>query len=540
MGVGTEGEAMTSWDREFDVVVVGFGGAGSAAALEARSEGADVLVIDRFAGGGATARSGGVVYAGGGSTLQREAGYADNPGEMCNYLRLEVGDAVDEATLRCFCEQSLAQLHWLEGLGVPFPPSAVAPRKTSYPEDTSTLYFSGNELAAPYRQSARPAPRGHRTAGTGNTGHVLFEHLRAATVASGVEIREYCQARRLITGARGEVEGVEVLGFDAPRFWRRLHVLLFELGSWGGLFSRSLVAFCRRHIAALEERYGRTSRIRARGGVILCAGGFAFNAELMNEHAGWFRRARLLGTLGDDGSGIALGQSVGAAVGEMSNCSAWRFINPPVAFTQGVLVDQSGERICNEEYYGGTLGQRMATRDGGRGFLIIDADLWNKARAEVREGEMVHFQRISALMNLYLNRKKAGSLAELGVRCGMPAAALETTLEKYNADARQGGSDLAGKSAELLQPLRTPPFYAIDCSLDSALFPAPCITLGGLCVEGRTGRVLCTDGSPIEGLYAAGRNAVGVSSRSYMSGLAIADCFFSGRNAGRNAARSLR
>ncbi len=95
-----------------------------------------------------------------------------------------------------------------------------------------------------------------------------------------------------------------------------------------------------------------------------------------------------------------------------------------------------------------------------------------------------------------------------------------------------------GKSAELLQPLSTPPFYAIDCSLDSAIFPAPCMTLGGLRVEGATGRVLRTDGSAIEGLYAAGRNAVGVSSRSYMSGLSIADCFFSGRNAGRHAARS--
>jgi 3-oxo-5alpha-steroid 4-dehydrogenase len=530
---------MTSWDREFDVVVVGFGGAGSAAALEARSEGADVVVIDRFAGGGATARSGGVVYAGGGSIPQRQAGYADDAEQMFNYLRLEVRDAVDEAILRSFCEQSLAQLHWLEGLGVPFPPSRVAPRKTSYPENACTLYFSGNEMAAPYRQSARPAPRGHRVAGEGHTGSVLFGHLRSATVASGAEIRRYCQARRLISGPQGEVEGVEILEFDAPRFSRRLHDLLFELGSWGALLSRTLVPFSQRRIAALEERYGRTSRIRARGGVILCAGGFAFNAELMNQHAGWFRRTRPLGTLGDDGSGIALGQSVGAAVGEMSNCSAWRFINPPPAFTQGVLVDRSGERICNEEYYGGTLGQRMAARDGGRGFLIIDADLWNKARAEVREGGMVHFQRISALMNLYLNRKKAGSLAKLGARCGMPPAALETTLEKYNADARQGGSDLLGKSAELLQPLRTPPFYAIDCSLGSALFPAPCITLGGLRVEGGTGRVLRADGSLIEGLYAAGRNAVGVSSRSYMSGLAIADCFFSGRNAGRHAARSL-
>ncbi len=531
---------MTCWEMEFDVVVVGFGGAGSAAALEARREGADVLVIDRFAGGGSTARSGGVVYAGGGSTAQKQAGYADDAEQMLDYLRLEVRDAVDEAVLRSFCEKSLAQLHWLEELGAPFPPSEVAPSKTSYPEDACTLYFSGNELAAPFRQSAHPAPRGHRVAGKGRTGSVLFRHLRAATVASGAEIRTYCRALRLISGKQGGVEGVEILSFDAPRFWRLWHTLLFELGSQGALFSRSLAPFCQRRIAALEERYGRTSHIRARGGVVLCAGGFAFNAESMREHTGWYRLGRPLGTLGDDGSGIALGQSVGGAVGEMSSCSAWRFINPPAAFTRGILVDQSGERICNEEFYGGTLGQRIAARDGGRGFLILDADSWSKARAEVRERSMLGFQRVSARINLHLNRKKAGSLRELGARCGMPPGELEASVEKYNTDTRERGYDLLGKSAEMLQPLHTPPFYAIDCSLDSALFPAPCITLGGLRVEGETGRVLRADGSTIDGLYAAGRNAVGVSSRSYLSGLSLADCFFSGRNAGRNAARSVR
>jgi len=540
MGFESETETMTSWDREVDVVIVGFGGAGSAAALEARSEGADVLVIDRFAGGGATARSGGVVYAGGGTIPQRQAGYADDAEQMFNYLRLEVRDAVDEPTLRSFCEQSLDQLHWLEGLGVPFPASEVAPHKTSYPENACTLYFSGNELAAPFSQNARPAPRGHRAAGEGNTGSVLFQHLCEATRASGAEIRRTCQARRLICGSQGEVAGVEILEFDPPRLWRGLHSLLFELGSWGAILSPALVPFCQRRLASLEQRYGRTSRIRARGGVVLCAGGFGFNAEMMKQHTGWFRLARPLGTLGDDGSGIALGQSVGGAVGEMSSCSAWRFINPPAAFTRGILVDQSGERICSEEYYGGTLGQRLATRDGGRGFLIIDAEQWSMARAEVREGSMIGFQTVTALINLYLNRKKAGSLDELGARCGMPPGALATTVEKYNSDAREGGSDLLGKSAELVQPLHTAPFYAIDCSFDSALFPTPCMTLGGLRVEGASGRVLRADGSTIAGLYAAGRNAVGVSSRAYMSGLSIADCFFSGRNAGRHAARSAR
>jgi glutamate dehydrogenase/leucine dehydrogenase len=67
-----------SWDQEADVVVVGFGGAGACAALEAKAQGARVLVLDRFHGGGATAISGGVFYAGGGTHIQREAGVDDD------------------------------------------------------------------------------------------------------------------------------------------------------------------------------------------------------------------------------------------------------------------------------------------------------------------------------------------------------------------------------------------------------------------------------------------------------------------------------
>ena len=55
------------WDIEADVVVVGFGAAGACAALEAAARGCDVVLLDRFSGGGATALSGGVIYAGGGT-----------------------------------------------------------------------------------------------------------------------------------------------------------------------------------------------------------------------------------------------------------------------------------------------------------------------------------------------------------------------------------------------------------------------------------------------------------------------------------------
>jgi 3-oxo-5alpha-steroid 4-dehydrogenase len=61
------------------------------------------------------------------------------------------------------------------------------------------------------------------------------------------------------------------------------------------------------------------------------------------------------------------------------------------------------------------------------------------------------------------------------------------------------------------------------------------LTLGGLVVAEDTGQVRRADGTTVAGLYAAGRSAVGLCSRSYVSGLSLADCVFSGRRAGRHA-----
>ena len=69
-------------DVTADVIVVGYGAAGVCAALEARARGADVLAIDRFNGGGATQVSGGIIYAGGGTWVQREAG-VDDTADAC-------------------------------------------------------------------------------------------------------------------------------------------------------------------------------------------------------------------------------------------------------------------------------------------------------------------------------------------------------------------------------------------------------------------------------------------------------------------------
>lgn len=81
------------------VLVAGWGAAGACTALEAKSHGLDVIVADRFMGGGASAKSGGVVYAGGGTAQQADAGVNDSPEAMYEYLRHETCGVISDDTL---------------------------------------------------------------------------------------------------------------------------------------------------------------------------------------------------------------------------------------------------------------------------------------------------------------------------------------------------------------------------------------------------------------------------------------------------------
>jgi 3-oxo-5alpha-steroid 4-dehydrogenase len=180
------GATLRPWDEEVDVVVVGLGGAGACAAIEATAQGASVVVVERFKGGGATALSGGIVYLGGGTDLQKRAGYDDTAEEMFKYLSLETRDAVSAEILRAFCDASVGNFEWLRAMGMPLPATGKV-AKASYPLPECTLYYSGNELSPPYSGVARPAPRGHRVLGKGMTGKVLFKHLREAAESGGAD-----------------------------------------------------------------------------------------------------------------------------------------------------------------------------------------------------------------------------------------------------------------------------------------------------------------------------------------------------------------
>ena len=525
------------WDDECDVLVVGFGAAGAAAAIEAANAGASVMVSDRFDGGGASAKSGGVVYCGGGTRHQKAAGYNDTPAAMFDYLRKEVSDAVSPDTLRDFCDHSVEMLEWLEAQGVEFD-SAVPPRKTSYPADGYYLYFSGNEAVKEYAGSAPPAPRGHRVKGSGLSGANLFGALRKSVGASGARVLTQTTARRLIVDGDGAVVGVELWQISPGSREARRHKLLNRWVERTSYASAGVSDAFRRRALAVELGGAKPLRIRTRRGVVLSTGGFIYNREMLARHAPKYLRNFRLGTSGCDGSGIRLGQSVGAECAHLGRVSAWRFINPPLAWARGMIVDASGQRFCNEEVYGAKLGHEMCEHHGGNAWLVIDSAIRRDAVREALFGGLWGFQSVPAIVLTFAGAKRGRSIDDLARRMKADPATLRASLESYNR-AAANGDDPLGKSRDLLRALDAAPLYALDISVDKQVFPCPAITLGGLVVDEATGCVKRADGAAIAGLYAAGRAAVGIASNNYVSGLAIADCIWSGRRAGRSATANL-
>jgi 3-oxo-5alpha-steroid 4-dehydrogenase len=523
-----------TWDLEADVVVVGFGAAGACAALEAAAAGRQVILLDRFCGGGATALSGGIVYAGGGTIPQLQAGVQDTPEAMFAYLETEVRDAVTPDTLRDFCTGSAEMLAWLSRQGVPFDGS-LCPDKTSYPSNRHFLYHSGSERS--FAQIAAPAPRGHRAVGRGTSGRVLFARLAAAVRSAGVIVVTQTRAERIMQGESGQVTGVECLSMrGAPAWSRAAHRLLHKLGKKPFLYAGSLGRRMHSPVAYLESRYAGPLRVRARNGVIIAAGGFVANRALLREHAPAYRGGLALGTVADDGSGMRLGVAAGGATKFLERVSCWRFITPPPAFLGGIIVDRSGQRICDESLYGAAIGEAIVQRHDRRAWLLLDKTATSSAWRQLRDG-WHWFQLLAAVYLLTRARVRGPTVAKVAAKAGVDPGGLAATLAAYNAAATTGEPDPAGKPADVVAVLDRPPFSLIDLSVrPRAAYPAPLLTLGGLIVAEDTGQVRRADGTGIEGLYAAGRSAVGLCSRSYVSGLSLADCVYSGRRAGRNAA----
>ncbi len=465
---------LARFDMETDVLVVGLGAAGAAAALEAARCGAETLVLERASGGGGTsAMSGGVVYLGGGTPIQQACGFEDTPDAMYRYLADSCGASPDLAKIRLYCDESVAHYHWLAEQGVPFKPSFYHGCSGEPPTDDG-LVWSGSERAHPFAERAQAAPRGHVPQGPDAVGHLLMRQLVAALDASPARVQPDTRCTALVLEPDGSCVG------------------------------------------ALAQRFGEPLAIRARRAVILTTGGFIQNDEMLARHMPRVRECKFrVGAEGDDGSGIRLGMAAGAAVLHMDAASISLPATQPWGLKRGILVNAQGQRFINEDAYYGRLGEWALLHQEGRAWLVVDDEVFEKPDyprevAAVGEGP-----------------------ADLERELGLPPGSLETTLALYNRHAAQGRDPVFHKGPDYLKPLDRGPYGAFDCTTAGSLYAA--FTLGGLHTS-TNGELLSPEGERIPGLYGAGRTTSGLAVGGYSSGLSLGDGTFFGRRAGRAAA----
>jgi 3-oxo-5alpha-steroid 4-dehydrogenase len=464
-------EAIESWDFEADVVIAGYGIAGAAAAVEAASVGADVLVVERTGGwGGAAAMAGGFIYLGGGTGIQKACGFDDSVDNMAAFLNVAMGPGADQKRIADYCAGSVDHFAWLVRCGVPFKPVFWGEPGWEPPGDEG-LMFTGGENAFPFNTIAKPAPRGHipqmanKRAGEASAGYMLMKPLVDTATTLGVQAVYDVHASSLIVQSDGRVAGL------------------------------------------VARQYGKPLAIRARRGVVLASGSFAYNDAMLAQYA-----PRLVGRPAasieqHDGQAIRMAQALGADLAHM-DATEVAFLIDPQQTVRGILVNS------------GRIGQLTLYHQDDTAYLIIDGDAQEEAMAATSATPFL--KRAAAWI--------CETVAELEAEIGLPAGSLQATVSAYNDAAARGEDPLLHKKPEWLKPIGTP-VGAIDLRGSCAGF-----TLGGLQTT-LDAEVLHVSGEPIPGLYAAGRCTAGVAAWGYASGISLGDGSFYGRRAGHAAAK---
>ncbi|WP_371682658.1 FAD-binding protein [Aeromicrobium sp. A1-2] len=470
---------VASWSDEVDVLVIGAGMAGVAAAIDAARAGARVLVVDR---GGrlscTSAMAGGHFYLGGGTPVQQAAGFDDTPAEMAKYLEAVSPDC-DPLKIRAYSEGSVEHFEWLESLGFEFERSYY-PHKAVVQPGTEGVMFTGNEKVWPFKDIAAPAPRGHKPPVVGDLGGASFVLDLALKVLDelGVEVRYDTGATALVA------DGGDVVG-----------------AAW--------------------KRFDEIGAIRA-SAVVIAAGGFVMNNEMVHTFAPALEtlldRGMALGNTYDDGLGIRLGESVGGVADHMDGAFLTGPFYPPEELVSGICVNNRGERFVAEDSYHSRTTAFVLDQDDQQAWLVLDS----AHMAEPAYG-------LQPLVDGW------ETIAEMEAGLGVPEGSLARTLQTYNAAAQSGDDPAFHKSAEYVVPLDQPPYGAYDLRPGSCFYAG--FTCGGLRVD-HDGRVLRTDGSAVQGVYAAGACAsnISVDGRGYASGIQLGEASFFGRRAGRHAA----
>lgn len=537
-----------------DVLVIGSGAGGLAAAVTAAYHGLRVVVVEKAeVCGGATAWSGGWAWTPG-NPLAKADGVDEDREQFRTYLRHRLGKRYDAARVDAFLEAVPHMVGFFEGkTALQFTPGAkirdiygktpgagtghrsVGPapinarrlskrvQKLLRGQLYETSFLGMGIMAGPdltkFLSASQGSPAGLVHAAWRVSRHMLdlVTHRRGMQLVNGTAL-----VGRLLQSA-------EDLGVDI-----RVSTPAVRLLSEGGRVTGAVVR-------GTEGEY----EIRAARGVVLAAGGFPNDVERRRALFPKTPTGREHWTLAPkeaNGDGITLGESVGAQfVTDVESPAAWcpvslvPYANGRVGTFPHIMdrakpgsigVRRDGKRFVNEAngYYDYVSALVAATPEGEA------VESWQVADSRfVRKYPLGMAKPLPVPLFPYLRSgylKRGRTLEELAAKCGIDPAGLRETVARFNENARRGvdpefergetefnryGGDPKVGPNPSLAPIEKGPFYAVK------VVPGSFGTFAGLAADGRA-RVLRTDGSAIPGLFVAGNDQASIMGGFYPAG----------------------
>lgn len=541
---------LTMNSNEYDLIVVGSGAAGLAAACTAAARGKRVVVIeasDRI--GGTTAISGGMVWIPGNYQMQA-AGIPDSLEAAREYLRHTVPGADDSPRMRAFLERGNEAIRFLEANTslrlrpvrrypdyYPDTPGATAGGRVLEP-----VPFDGSLLGADFAILRDPLPEFLLFGGMMVSREDLPVLRRVGRSPKAVWHAARLTARYLLQRTRFHRGTTLVLGNAlAARLLksaRELNVDLLLATPVTGLVSQG-----DRVTGVSVTHAGGERAIGARAGVVLAAGGISHHPEFRRNYVP-SSAGQVSATFSPAGAlaGAQLASRVGARMSAPATtvADAQAFWVPVSRFrrndgSEGVFphtvtdrakpgliaVNQDGRRFVNEavSYHEFVRAQLREPGRNAPAWLICDSRfLWKYGLGRVRPFSLSVAPDVKAG---YL--KRAASLEELALALGVPARNLVETLRTFNAGAERGLDTEFGRGSNIYQrhlgdadhrpnpcvaPIARPPYYAV------AVEPADLGMAAGIQTDEHA-RVLAEDGHVVAGLYACGNDMESIMQGAY-------------------------
>ena len=366
-------------------------------------------------------------------------------------------------------------------------PSLVWNLVDNAPVTISWLTRLGADLTDVGLMGGSSVKRTHRPQGGSAIGPHLMKVLNTACQTENIEIRTSNKVTGLLTAVDGRVTGVSV-----------------------------------------QNANGSSYRLTARA-VIIATGGFGANLAMVTKLQPSLSGFATLNHPGATGDAFDWVTAIGGTTIQMENIQIHPtaeatnhiLITEAVRGNGAILVNHEGQRFCNE----------MDTRD------VVSAAILAQSQEEALLVFDQAVRQSLASIETYANQHlliEGSTLEELAGLLNIPTDQFVQTVSRYNAWQEAGRDDDFGRSATAMPvALETPPYYAIYVE------PAIHHTMGGLSVNTET-QVLRADGTPIEGLFAAGEVTGGLHGANRLGGNGVADIVVNGRLAGLAASKSLK